>query len=43
MTSIHWVDIIIVLLTLVFTLGVGIYASRKNNSSDAYFSGSNNL
>ena len=43
MTSIHWVDIIIVLLTLVFTLGVGIYASRKNNSSDAYFSGSNKI
>jgi len=43
MSNIHWVDITIVLLTLVFTLGVGIYASRKNHSSDAYFSGSNKI
>ncbi|MBO5915886.1 MAG: sodium:solute symporter [Bacteroidales bacterium] len=41
--SIHWVDIIIVLLTLVFTLGVGIYASRKNKDSETYFSGSNKI
>lgn len=43
MSNIHWVDIIIVLVTLVFTLGVGIYASRRNSSSDAYFSGSNKI
>lgn len=43
MNAIHWVDILIVILTLVFTFGVGIYVSRKNSSSDAYFAGSNKI
>ncbi len=43
MNGIHWIDILIVVGTLLFAVGVGIYASRKNNSSDAYFAGSNKI
>jgi len=38
--SIHWVDMAIVLLTLVFTVWVGVSMAHRNKSSDAYFKGS---
>lgn len=41
--SVHWIDIAIVIFTLVFTVAVGIYASRRNKDSDTYFAGSNKI
>ena len=40
--SMHWVDMLIVILTLVFTVWVGISVAHKNKNSDAYFKGSHN-
>lgn len=37
---IHWIDVLIVIVTLVFTIGVGVWAARRNHNSDAYFKGS---
>ncbi len=41
--GIHWIDILIVVLTLVITVAVGIYASRNNKDSATYFTGSNKI
>jgi len=37
--TIHWIDIAIILITLVFTIGVGVYVAHRNKTSDAYFKG----
>lgn len=41
--GIHWVDIIIVLITLFFTIWVGTRSSKRNGSSDQYFAGSKKI
>lgn len=38
--SIHWADMAIVLVTLIFTVWVGVSMAHRNKSSDAYFKGS---
>ncbi len=38
--AIHWIDIVIVVVTLIFTIGVGVYVAHRNKNSDAYFIGS---
>jgi SSS family solute:Na+ symporter len=37
--SLHWIDYGIIIITLLFTVMVGIYFSRNQKSSDKYFSG----
>ncbi|MDR3220055.1 MAG: sodium:solute symporter [Dysgonamonadaceae bacterium] len=37
--SLHWVDSLIIFITLLFVVSVGIYFSGKQKSSDNYFSG----
>jgi SSS family solute:Na+ symporter len=39
----HFVDLIIFIVYLVFMLGVGVYFLRKNNSQDDYYVGGRNM
>ncbi|MDD3320841.1 MAG: sodium:solute symporter [Paludibacter sp.] len=41
--SIHWVDILIVIISVFFTLGAGFYFARRQKSSDQYFAGSKTI
>ncbi len=41
--SIHWIDITIVLISVLFTIGAGIYFARRQKSSTHYFAGSGNI
>ncbi len=41
--SIHWIDISIVLISVLFTIGAGIYFARRQKSSTHYFAGSGNI
>lgn len=43
MLNIHWVDIVIVIISVVFTLGAGFYFANRQKSSDQYFSGSKTI
>lgn len=43
MVNIHWVDIVIVIISVVFTLGAGFYFANRQESSDQYFSGSKTI
>ncbi len=43
MLNIHWVDILIVVVSVVFTLGAGFYFANRQKSSDQYFAGSKNI
>jgi len=43
MLNLHWIDIVIVIATVVTTLGAGFYFAHKNKSSDQYFAGSKNI
>ncbi|KJD34327.1 sodium transporter [Tamlana nanhaiensis] len=43
MLNLHWIDIVIVILTVIITLGAGFYFARKNKSTKQYFFGSNNI
>ncbi|MCR4852058.1 MAG: sodium:solute symporter [Prevotella sp.] len=36
-TSIHWIDMLIVALSLLAAVGVGIWFSRKQNSTESYY------
>lgn len=35
----HWIDVVIFAVYLLFMLGIGFYFMRKNNSADDYFVG----
>ena len=35
--KLHWIDMTIVVLSLLAAVGVGVYFSRKQNSTKAYF------
>ena len=41
--SIHWIDTSIILFSVLFTIGAGFYFSRRQKSSDQYFSGSKTI
>ena len=41
--SIHWIDITIVLTSILFTIGAGFYFARRQKSSTHYFAGSGNI
>ncbi len=41
--TIHWIDIIIVIISVLFTIGAGFYFSRRQKSSDQYFAGSKTI
>lgn len=43
MLNIHWIDIVIVIISVLFTLGAGFYFARRQKSSDQYFSGSKTI
>jgi len=40
---IHWIDTVIVIISVLFTIGTGFYFSRRQKSSDRYFSGSKTI
>ena len=37
--SLHWVDLTIIAITILLTLGIGIYFAKKQKSSERYFIG----
>jgi SSS family solute:Na+ symporter len=43
MLNIHWIDVVIVIISVLFTLGAGFYFARRQKSSDQYFSGSKTI
>ncbi|MFG6685808.1 sodium:solute symporter [Mariniflexile sp. HNIBRBA6329] len=43
MLNIHWIDIVIVIVSVLFTLGAGFYFASRQKSSDQYFSGSKTI
>ncbi len=43
MLNIHWIDIIIVVISVILTLGAGLYFARRQKSSDQYFAGSKTI
>jgi len=43
MNSIHWIDLTIIALSLVFTVASGFYFARRQKSSDRYFVGSKKI
>lgn len=43
MLNIHWIDVTIVVISVLFTLGAGFYFARRQKSSDHYFSGSKTI
>lgn len=42
-TSLHWVDSTIVVISVLMAVAVGVYFSRKQKSTDAYFAASGNV
>ena len=40
---IHWIDTAIILVSVLFTIGTGFYFSKRQKSSDRYFSGSKTI
>lgn len=43
MNNIHWIDHVIVVISVIFTVFVGLYFSRRHHSSDNYFAGSKKI
>ena len=41
-SSIHWIDMLIVVISLIMAVGVGVYFSRKQNSTEAYYAANGN-
>lgn len=41
--GLHWIDTIIVVASVLFAIGVGIYFAKKQNSTEAYFAASGNI
>ena len=42
-SSIHWIDMLIVVISLIMAVGVGVYFSRKQNSTEAYYAANGNV
>jgi SSS family solute:Na+ symporter len=43
MSKVHWVDFLIIILSLIFSVGVGIYFAKRQKSTDNYFKASGSL
>jgi solute:Na+ symporter, SSS family len=43
MQHIHWIDILIIIISVLFTIGSGFYFANRKRSSDQYFAGSKNI
>lgn len=43
MQNIHWIDISIVIISVVLTIGVGFYFANKQKNSHHYFAGGNDI
>jgi SSS family solute:Na+ symporter len=43
MNNIHWIDLGIVLISVLLTVFVGIYFAKRQSSSDNYFAGSKKI
>jgi len=43
MLNIHWIDIALVIISLIVTLGAGFYFASRQKSSDQYFAGSKTI
>jgi solute:Na+ symporter, SSS family len=41
--TIHWIDTLIVFISVLATIGVGLYFSKRQKSSDHYFAGGKNI
>jgi len=41
--TIHWIDTLIVFVSVLATIGVGLYFAKRQKSSDHYFSGGKNI
>lgn len=41
--GLHWIDTTIVVASVLFAIGVGIYFAKKQNSTEAYFAASGNI
>lgn len=39
----HWIDTLIVIFSILFTIGAGLYFAKRQKSSDRYFAGSKNI
>lgn len=39
----HWIDLLIIIFSLFFTIGVGLYFANRQKSSDRYFAGSKSI
>ena len=42
-TSLHWIDATILAVSILIAVVVGIYFSKKQKSTDAYFAASGNV
>ena len=40
---IHWIDYVIVILSVVLAVGLGLYFARRQKSTDTYFAGGRNI
>lgn len=40
---IHWIDLVIVIISVVLAIGIGLYFSRRQKSTDNYFAGGRNI
>lgn len=43
MQHIHWIDIFIIIISIIITIGSGFYFANRKRNSDQYFSGSKNI
>ncbi len=43
MQHLHWIDILIVIISIIITLGTGFYFANKQKSAEQYFAGSKNI
>lgn len=39
----HWIDLVIIVFSILFTIGVGLYFANRQKSSDRYFAGSKSI
>ncbi len=39
----HWIDLVIIIFSILFTIGVGLYFANRQKSSDRYFAGSKSI
>ena len=42
-SAIHWIDTLIVVLSIILAIGMGIYFAHRQKTTDAYFAASSNV